>query len=106
MSLPPTESCLYEGTIRHRRRAPDSEFRHRITLAYIDLDELPRLLGGGLVRPRPGPLRFRRRDYLGEHVVEVLVPLVEAVVEAHRVEAQPERAQLSQQPDRPRRPFP
>src|SRR6202020_2157098 len=44
----------------------DSEFRHRITLAYIDLDELPRLLGGGLVRPRPGPLRFRRRDYLGE----------------------------------------
>jgi DUF1365 family protein len=66
VSVPETASCLYEGTIRHRRHAPDNAFRHRITLAYVDLDELPRLLGGRLVRPRPGLLRFRRRDYLGE----------------------------------------
>jgi uncharacterized protein len=61
-----TASCLYEGTIRHRRLTPDNEFRHRIALAYIDLDELPGLLGGRLVRPGPGLLRFRRRDYLGD----------------------------------------
>ncbi len=60
-----TASCLYEGTIRHRRTEPRREFRHRIALAYVDLDELPRLLGGRLVRRGPGLLRFRRRDYLG-----------------------------------------
>jgi len=62
-------SCLYEGTIRHRRAAPHSEFRHRITLAYLDLDELPQLLGGRLLRRRPGLLRFRRADYLGDPAV-------------------------------------
>ena len=61
-----TASCLYTGTIRHRRTVPRNEFRQRITLAYIDLDELPRLLGGRLTRRRPGPLRFRREDYLGD----------------------------------------
>ncbi len=60
-----TASCLYEGTIRHRRRDPANEFHHRVTLAYIDLDELPGLLDGRLTRPGPGLLRFRRGDYLG-----------------------------------------
>jgi DUF1365 family protein len=59
-------SGIYEGTIRHRRFAPRREFTHRLALAYIDLDELPKLLGGRLVRRRPGVLRFRRRDYLGD----------------------------------------
>ena len=59
-------SCLYEGTVRHRRVAPATEFRHRLGLAYVDLDELPGLLGGRLVRPGIGTLRFRRRDYLGD----------------------------------------
>jgi DUF1365 family protein len=61
-----TASCIYEGTIRHRRYAVRGrEFVHRIALAYLDLDELPHLLDGRLVRRRPGLLRFRRRDYLG-----------------------------------------
>ncbi len=81
VSAPGTVSCLYEGTIRHRRRAPENEFRHRITLAYIDLDELPQLLGGRLLRPGPGLLRFRRADYLGE----AATPLRDAVRE--RVQA-------------------
>jgi uncharacterized protein len=34
-------------------------------LFYLDLDELPRLLGGRFVRTAPGALRFRRSDYLG-----------------------------------------
>ncbi len=60
-----TASCLYWGTIRHRRRAPHREFRHRLALAYVDLDELPSLLGGRLVARSPGLLRFRPDDYLG-----------------------------------------
>ena len=59
-------SAFYEGTIRHRRTDPHSEFRHRIALAYLDLDELPRLLSGRLTKGSPGLLRFRRRDYLGD----------------------------------------
>ncbi|MGI8429044.1 MAG: DUF1365 domain-containing protein [Solirubrobacteraceae bacterium] len=62
-----TASCLYEGTISHRRVHPRQQFSHRLTLAYVDLEELPELLGGRLVAPGPGLLRFRRRDYLGEH---------------------------------------
>ncbi len=60
-------SCLYEGSVRHRRFAVrPREFCHAIALAYIDLDELPELLGGRLLDARPGPLRFRRADYLGD----------------------------------------
>jgi uncharacterized protein len=62
-------SCIYEGTIRHRRFDPRGEFSHRLALAYVDLDELPGLLNGQLVARRPGPVRFRRRDYLGDPAV-------------------------------------
>ncbi len=57
-------SCIYVGTIRHRRLAPTREFRHRLALAYVDLAELPSLLDGRLLGRGPGLLRFRRRDYL------------------------------------------
>jgi hypothetical protein len=68
-------SCLYEGRIRHRRAEPSRVFTHRIALVYLDLDEVPRLLGGRLLRAAPGTLRFRRRDYLGP----LGVPLADAV---------------------------
>jgi hypothetical protein len=68
-------SCLYEGTIRHRRVTPAKEWSHRLALVYVDLAELPRLLGGRLLQARPGLLRFRRRDYLGDPAV----PLGDAV---------------------------
>jgi len=62
-----THSAIYQGAIRHRRfSVRPREFRHNIAMAYIDLDELPRLLGGRLVAARPGLVRFRRRDYLGD----------------------------------------
>jgi DUF1365 family protein len=70
-------SCLYEGVLRHRRIEPANEFRHRVAMAYIDLDELPALLRGRLVKTRPGLVRFRRSDYHGE----ASVPLDEAVRE-------------------------
>jgi DUF1365 family protein len=76
-----TASCLYEGTIHHRRAQPRTEFTHRLALAYIDLDELPALLDGRLVSPRPGPLRFRRRDYLGDPAVALQVAVRDRVAE-------------------------
>jgi uncharacterized protein len=60
-----TASAIYTGTIRHRRAEPRQEFTHRMALAYVDLDELPSLLEGRLLRRGLGALRFRRRDYLG-----------------------------------------
>ena len=66
---PTAASCLYVGTIRHRRAEPATEFCHRLALAYVDLAELPSLLDGRLLRRAPGLLRFRRRDYLGDRGV-------------------------------------
>jgi DUF1365 family protein len=63
---PLLQSCLYLGTVRHRRLAPERDFRHRLALAYIDLEELPELLGGRLLLRYPGLVRFRRSDYLGD----------------------------------------
>jgi DUF1365 family protein len=60
-------SAIYDGTIRHRRFAErPHEFSHRVALFYLDLDELDGLLGGRLVAGRPGAVRFRRADYLGD----------------------------------------
>ena len=71
-----TRSAIYEGHVRHRRFAVrNHEFRYRLAMVYVDLDELPTLLGGRLTRARPGLVRFRRRDYLGDP----RTPLDEAV---------------------------
>jgi DUF1365 family protein len=60
-----TVSAIYEGSVRHRRFAErHNEFSANLALAYIDLDELPDLLGGRLVAKRPGIVRFRAADYL------------------------------------------
>jgi DUF1365 family protein len=62
-----TANAIYEGTIRHRRHAVrEHEFRHRLALLYLDLQELDRVLDGRLLARRPGLVRFRRRDYLGD----------------------------------------
>ncbi|MGH2877984.1 MAG: DUF1365 domain-containing protein [Solirubrobacteraceae bacterium] len=62
-----TASAIYEGTIRHRRHAVrEHEFRHRLALLYLDLQELDRVLDGRLLARRPGLMRFRRSDYLGD----------------------------------------
>lgn len=71
-----TVSAIYEGSIRHRRYAVRThEFRHRVALLYLDLEELQELLGGRLLARRPGIVRFRRGDYLGDPSV----PLEEEV---------------------------
>jgi DUF1365 family protein len=70
--MAPGTASVYEGTISHRRRAVrDTAFRHRIALAYLDVDALP----AALTRRRPGVIRFRRADYLGDPAI----PLADAV---------------------------
>jgi hypothetical protein len=74
-------SAIYTGTIRHRRVAPATQFSHRVALAYLDLDELPSLMGGRLVKRGPGALRFRRADYLGPASLPLEVAVRDRVAE-------------------------
>ena len=65
-------SCLYEGSVRHRRMAPlQGEFRYPLFMAYLDLDELPRLFDRAWLwsARRPAVAWFRRADYLGDRSV-------------------------------------
>jgi uncharacterized protein len=71
-------SCLYEGSVRHRRRgAVASEFRYPLFMVYLDLDELPGCFDGHRLwsARRPALAWFRRADYLGDPSV----PLADAV---------------------------
>jgi DUF1365 family protein len=70
-------SCLYEGSVRHRRTRPRDQFRFRLFMAYLDLDELPELFDASALwsSRRPALAWFRRADYLGEPAM----PLREAV---------------------------
>lgn len=62
-------SCLYEGTVRHRRFTPvEHWFAYQLFLVYVDLAELePQFGRRGLWSTRwPAIARFRRADYLGD----------------------------------------
>lgn len=61
-------SCLYRGTLRHRRLRPAPHaFRTSLYLLYLDLDELPRIFDGRWLWSARGPALawFRRADFLG-----------------------------------------
>ncbi|MBO9532531.1 MAG: DUF1365 domain-containing protein [Solirubrobacteraceae bacterium] len=64
---PVLPAAVYRGTVRHQRKRPDApaDFTHPLSLLYVDLDELPRVLGGRLVRRRPGLVRIRPQDLHG-----------------------------------------
>lgn len=71
-------SCVYRGTIRHRRFTPVAhEFRYRMFMLYLDLDEIPVVFRGRWLwsARRFAPAWFRRADYLGDPAV----PLADAV---------------------------
>jgi len=72
------KSCIYEGTIRHRRFRPvQNSFEYRLYLMYLDLDELPQILKMHplYANERLNIATFRRRDHLGDPAV----PLKQAV---------------------------
>jgi len=83
-------SCLYEGSVRHRRMGKvKDEFRYPLFMTYLDLDELPGCFDGRWLwsARRPALAWFRRCDYLGDPKL----PLTDAVRElvAERTGARP-----------------
>ena len=61
------KSCLYTGTVQHRRHEPVSNvFKYRLFMMYLDLAELPQVFEPYLFwsATRAAPARFRREDYL------------------------------------------
>ena len=62
-------SCLYAGSVRHRRSAPvPHEFRYSLFMLYLDLDELDAVFRGRWLwsTRHAAPARFDRRDHLGD----------------------------------------
>lgn len=63
------QSCVYQGTVRHRRQSPvPHAFEYRLFMLYLDLAELPTVFRGRWCwsARRPAPAWFRRADYLGD----------------------------------------
>lgn len=62
-------SCIYAGSVRHRRLLPvRNEFRYGIFMMYLDLAELPQLFDPYWFwsARRPAAAWFRRRDHFGD----------------------------------------
>ncbi len=60
-------SAIYEGTVRHARRAPAIHaFTYPLFMLYLDLSELDTVFAGTPLwrYERPGMASFRRRDFL------------------------------------------
>jgi DUF1365 family protein len=77
-------SCLYEGSVRHRRMGkPSDEFHYPLFMAFVDLDELPELFDGRLLwsARRPALAWFRRSDYLGDPRTPLRAAVGELVLE-------------------------
>jgi DUF1365 family protein len=65
-------SCIYEGTIRHRRFAPRSNrFQYRLFFLFLDLSELPVLFDKHPLwsYERFNLACFRRRDHFGDPAI-------------------------------------
>ena len=78
-------SAIYEGHVHHSRLEPrPHEFRYRLFMLYLDLDELPTVFRGRWLwsSKRWNVSWFRRADYLAPHDVS----LKQAVLD--RVESQ------------------
>ena len=81
-------TCLYEGTVWHRRREPFPHcFRHNVSFLYIDLDEVAEAFSGRWLwaAHRPAVAWFRRRDYLGSSE-QPLAQSVRELLAAHGLE--------------------
>ena len=77
------KSCLYVGTVRHRRFQPRAHaFRYSLFMVYLDLDELDTAFAGRWLwsARRPAVARFAREDHLGDPALP-LADEVRALVE-------------------------
>lgn len=77
-------SCLYEGSVRHRRVSPRDEFSFPLFMAYVDLDELPELFDASRMWSARGPAVawFRRADYLGDPKTPLRDAVADVVVQS------------------------
>jgi len=77
-------SCIYVGNVGHRRKTPTEHgFRYGLFMLYLDLDELPSLIGRRVLSgARFAPLSFRRED----HPVESSSSLADGVRELVRAQ--------------------
>jgi hypothetical protein len=65
----PAASCLYEGTVRHRRFGPHArEFRYRVAMLYLDLEEAAAIFDGYWLwsHEKRNLVAFRRADHWGD----------------------------------------
>lgn len=71
-------SCIYEGTVSHRRHEPvDHQFQYRLFMLYLDLDEIPSLVGR---RALLGDTGKGLRSFLrADHLFDPAIPLAEEV---------------------------
>ena len=75
--------AIYRGAVRHRRSTPiDNQFRHRLFLAYLEVDALPSSLDRlpFWSARHIAPVRFRRRDFLDGETTP-LGPAIRELVE-------------------------
>jgi DUF1365 family protein len=84
------KSCLYEGTIRHRRfGAVENAFTYGLFMVYLDLDELPFVFDGHPLWSveKANVAYFRRRDHLGSPEVSLADAVRDRVFEetGHRL---------------------
>ena len=66
------QSCIYEGTIRHRRFQPViNTFTYRVFFMFLDLGELPELFEDHPLwsYQKPNIAYFRRKDHVGDPAV-------------------------------------
>lgn len=71
-------SCIYEGTVSHRRRVPvDHSFQYRLFMVYLDLDELESFTGR---RSLIGTTKWSVRSFLrSDHLFDPAISLIEEV---------------------------
>ena len=76
------QSCIYRGTIRHRRQTPvKNAFKFQAYMMYVDLEELETLFQKHWFwsARRMAPVRFRRSDFM--KAISEDVSLRDAVIE-------------------------
>jgi DUF1365 family protein len=83
------DSCIYEGSVRHRRFQPvQNAFQYRLFMMFLDLAELPTVFAGRWFwsPDRVNLAYLRRRDHLGDPRVslEVAVRNLVAKETGHR----------------------
>ncbi|TXS94302.1 DUF1365 domain-containing protein [Parahaliea maris] len=78
-------SRLYEGWLQHRRHLPRGhQFRYRVFMPYLCLEELPRLFNCSPLWSNEGrtPASFRRSDFFGDPEIPLDDAIRQRVLEA------------------------